>query len=135
MAVDPELGPKVKVTILATGFGIENVDGINERMAKRSQEEEQAKAQEEEEKDKRREGYYGTDTPTTKRKQHANIYFFRPEDLDNEDVIIAVEESPTYSRSQQRLEDIRKRSVSEPEEDDEEPEETLQEGTISFTEP
>ncbi len=135
MAVDPELGPKVKVTILATGFGIENVDGINERMAKRSQEEEQAKAQEEEEKDKRREGYYGTDTPTTKRKQHANIYFFRPEDLDNEDVIIAVEESPTYSRSQQRLEDIRKRSISEPEEDDEEPEETLQEGIISFTEP
>lgn len=135
MAVDPELGPKVKVTILATGFGIENVDGINERMAKRSQEDELAKAQEEEEKDKRREGYYGTDTPTTKRKQHANIYFFRPEDLDNEDVIIAVEESPTYSRSQQRLEDIRKRSVSEPEEDDEEPEETLQEGTISFTEP
>ena len=55
--------------------------------------------------------------------------------LDHEDVIIAVEESPTYSRSQQRLEDIRKRSVSEPEEDDEEPEETLQEGTISFTEP
>ena len=135
MAVDPELGPKVKVTILATGFGIENVDGINERMAKRSQEEEQAKAQEEEEKDKRREGYYGTDTPPTKRKQHANIYFFRPEDLDNEDVIIAVEESPTYSRSQQRLEDIHKRSISEPEEDDEEPEETLQEGTISFTEP
>lgn len=135
MAVDPELGPKVKVTILATGFGIENVDGINERMAKRSQEDELAKAQEEEEKDKRREGYYGTDTPTTKRKQHANIYFFRPEDLDNEDVIIAVEESPTYSRSQQRLEDIRKRSISEPEEDDEEPEETLQEGTISFTEP
>ena len=134
MAVDPELGPKVKVTILATGFGIENVDGINERMAKRSQEDELAKAQEEEEKDKRREGYYGTDTPTTKRKQHANIYFFRPEDLDNEDVIIAVEESPTYSRSQQRLEDIRKRSISEPEEDDEEPEETLQEGTISFTE-
>ena len=135
MAVDPELGTKVKVTILATGFGIENVDGINERMAKRSQEDELAKAQEEEEKDKRREGYYGTDTPPTKRKQHANIYFFRPEDLDNEDVIIAVEESPTYSRSQQRLEDIRKRSVSEPEEDDEEPEETLQEGTISFTEP
>ncbi|MBQ1583267.1 MAG: cell division protein FtsZ, partial [Prevotella sp.] len=29
MAIDPELGKKVKVTILATGFGIEDVDGMN----------------------------------------------------------------------------------------------------------
>lgn len=29
LAIDPELGNKVKVTVLATGFGIEDVDGMN----------------------------------------------------------------------------------------------------------
>ena len=32
---------------------------------------------------------------------------FRPEDLDNEDVILAVENTPTYKRTRQMLEEIR----------------------------
>ena len=39
VAIDPELGKKVKVTILATGFGITNVDGMEARLKKHSQEE------------------------------------------------------------------------------------------------
>ena len=35
IATDPELGKKVKVTILATGFGIENVDGMHGHIRKR----------------------------------------------------------------------------------------------------
>ena len=38
LATDPELGKKVKVTILATGFGIEDVDGMNGHLKKHSQE-------------------------------------------------------------------------------------------------
>jgi cell division protein FtsZ len=34
VAVDPELGKRVKVTILATGFGMQDIDGMEERMAK-----------------------------------------------------------------------------------------------------
>ena len=39
LATDPELGKKVKVTILATGFGIENVDGMNGHLKRHTQEE------------------------------------------------------------------------------------------------
>ena len=39
VAIDPELGKRVKVTILATGFGITNVDGMEARLKKHSQEE------------------------------------------------------------------------------------------------
>ena len=35
VAIDPELGKKVKVTILATGFGITNVDGMEARLRSR----------------------------------------------------------------------------------------------------
>ena len=35
LATDPELGDKIKVTILATGFGIEDVDGMNSHRKRR----------------------------------------------------------------------------------------------------
>ena len=48
LAVDPELGKRVKVTILATGFGIENVDHLmNDRINKLSQEDARRRAEEE----------------------------------------------------------------------------------------
>ena len=38
LATDIELGKKVKVTILATGFGIESIDGMGSHLKKQSQE-------------------------------------------------------------------------------------------------
>ena len=49
LAIDPELGKRVKVTILATGFGIEDVDGMHTHLGKkRTQEDADRLAQEEE---------------------------------------------------------------------------------------
>ena len=62
LAIDPELGQKVKVTLLATGFGIEDVDGMDSHLKKHTQEEADRMAQEEErraERDERRGHYYG----------------------------------------------------------------------------
>ncbi len=64
LAIDPELGKKVKVTILATGFGIENVEGMDRRIKEYTQEEANRMAEEEErerERKRRRGDYYGTD--------------------------------------------------------------------------
>ena len=54
--------------------------------------------------------YYGGGDGNSNRKRRPNIYIFRPEDLDNDDVILAVESSPTYKRTSQTLEEIRKQS-------------------------
>ena len=62
VTIDPELGQKVKITILATGFGIEDVDGMNSHLKKHTQEEADRMAQEEErraEREERRSHYYG----------------------------------------------------------------------------
>lgn len=112
MATDPELGDRIKVTILATGFGIQDIDGFSERNAKLTTEEAMKLAQKEEEdrkKDNRRDDYYGFGVSNIGKKRHANIYIFNPEDLDNEDIILAVEDSPTYTRTHQKLEDIRRK--------------------------
>ena len=108
--IDPELGQKVKVTILATGFGIEDVDGMDGHLKKHTQEEADRIAQEEErraERDERRGHYYGNIGKNHQYKRRPHIFLFRPEDLDNEDAILAVENTPTYKRTRQMLEEIR----------------------------
>lgn len=111
LALDPELGKKVKVTILATGFGLNDVDGMNSHLGKKHTQEDTElmarKAEDEAERQRRREDYYGRDGRTTIYKRHPHVFLFRPEDLDNEDVILAVENTPTYKRTRQMLEEIR----------------------------
>ena len=109
LALDPDLDNTVKVTILATGFGIEDVDGMSGHAKKRTQEEDKRRREEEDkaaEKQDRRNRYY-KDGNKTQYKRHPHIYLFRQEDLDNEDVILAVENTPTYKRTRQMLEEIR----------------------------
>jgi cell division protein FtsZ len=109
IAIDPELSKKVKVTILATGFGIKDVEGMNDHIDKRHNIEDAQKRQNEAEKEAQRADirghYYGTDGTKTKRRH--NIFIFDNESLDNDNVIIKVEDTPTYIRSKKCLDDIR----------------------------
>ena len=109
IAIDPELSKKVKVTILATGFGIKDVEGMNDHIDKRHNIEDAQKRQNEAEKEAQRADirghYYGTDGTKTKRRH--NIFIFDSESLDNDNVIIKVEDTPTYIPSKKWLDDIR----------------------------
>ena len=120
IAIDDTLGDKVKITLLATGFGVQDihVKEMDERMNKRTIEEEKRKAEEEEKEEERRmrrEGFYGKDSSAKiRRKPRRNIYLFTLEDLDNDNVISMVETVPTYQRSKEMLDNIQaKVSVAE----------------------
>lgn len=136
VAIDPELGKKVKVTILATGFGIKDVDVMNRHFTKRTQEEVDRIAAEEEnaaERQERRTRYYGKDNSTAQYKRRPHIFIFRPEDLDNDDVISAVEQTPTYKRTRQILDAIRNpATVDATATTDEEQNKEQIQGTIKF---
>ncbi len=110
VAVDPSLGKKVKVTILATGFGMQDVDGMEERMQRQQTREEQDRLAEEQERaakrEERRGHFYGDNETKRRYKRRPNIYIFAPEDLDNDDVISAVEQTPTYKRTREVLASI-----------------------------
>ena len=108
LAVNPEMGRKVKVTILATGFGIEHVDCMTGHLKKHVQVDSARMAAEEERRQNlqdRRDRYYDPMT-STPHKRRPNIYIFKQEDLDNEDIILAVESIPTAQRSRKSLERI-----------------------------
>lgn len=138
LATDPELGKKVKVTILATGFGIENIDIMHGHARRHTQEEAKRIAEEQEkeaERQERRQRYYGNEGNNLKYKRPAHIYLFHAEDLDNDNVIAKVETSPTYKRTKEILESIHNQSVGveqaeETSADDKQNEEI--QGTIKF---
>ena len=132
LALDPELGKRVKVTILATGFGIDDVDGMSNHLKKHSAEEAQRIAEEEEraaEREDRRNRYYGKDSNNTHYKRRPHIFRFRAEDLDNEDIILAVENTPTYKRTKQQLRELQGNTGDIK---DEAPAGDAVQGTISF---
>ena len=105
---DPSLADRVKVTILATGFGLSNVEGMTERVKRQDQDEamrEAAQAAKDAELDARRQGYY-PDTNNGFVRRPANIFIFTDDDLDNDSIIDAIESTPTMRRSRQQVTDL-----------------------------
>ena len=134
LATDPELGCKVKVTILATGFGIANVEGMDAHIRKQhTQEENDRRVENEQKKEDLRakiDHYYGPDGKNSTYKRRPNIFIFRPEDLDNDNVISQVGSTPTYKRTRQDLIEIRNQSVGLAKKNV--PEDNKVQGTIRF---
>ena len=111
IAIDDSLGDQVKITLLATGFGIQDIHmkEMDNRISQRSVEEQQRLAEleeKEEERRNRRERFYD-DKGGSKQRKRRHIYIFSAEDLDNEDIIAMVESTPTYLRNKTTIDKIR----------------------------
>jgi cell division protein ftsZ len=135
LSVDPELGEKVKVTILATGFGMKDIDVVENHMNKKEAQEEAInnakKQQEVAQKMMLRGKYYGGDVAHRNAKRNFNVFLFDSEDLSNEEIILEVEKIPTYKRSIKALEDIRRKLKKEPTNENNDGQEPIQ-GLITF---
>lgn len=137
IAIDNTLEKKVKITILATGFGLDDLEDVasyHSRLDKaRATEEAQKKAEQEEadaERSNRRDQYY-RDNGDKLTKARPHIYLFSQDDLDNEDVILDVESIPTFNRTKPMLNEIKKKSAPE-QVREEQPVKDKVEGTIRF---
>ena len=119
VAEENDLAEKVKITILATGFGVEDVPGMENLAAQRGQEEEEQMLRNEEEKEKNKErirkayGESASGFAGKGRIKRNHVYIFRPEDMDNEDIIAMVDSSPTYFRDKSTLEKIKQKASSD----------------------
>ena len=103
VAIDDSLGKKVKITLLATGFGLKNVPGMP-GMPKDIWEN---KTETEEANEALIEEYYGPgDGPLTSSRR-PNIYIFEDEEMDDNDTIAMVENTPTYLRTKEDLKRIK----------------------------
>lgn len=125
IGLDPDLGNKVKVTILATGFGIRDVDGMDSHIKKVVQEKTAAATEEDIKNGIRIVKYYPDGNGGTVYKRRPQIFRFQPEDLDNEEVILAVENTPTYKRTSQQVKELQLRVSDEREQVKQQPEEEV----------
>ena len=135
MGTDDSLGDKVKITLLASGFGLQNVPSMQDRMAKLTREEEERERQREEEleeKGQRREQFYGTDD-NKPQKPRRQIFLFNENDLDNDDIISMVESTPTVDRKKDELRRIQEKSNRETSEEKTEPAADTPEDSLAFT--
>ena len=119
IAIDDTLGDKVKITLLATGFGVEDIHmkEMDDRIKVRTIEEEKRKAELEEQEEilrSRRDQFYGKDADNRiRRKPRRHTYLFSMEDLDNENIISMVETVPTYQRTKEMLNSIQSKVTVE----------------------
>lgn len=108
VAIDDSLGKKVKITLLATGFGLKNVPG----MPKEKWEPEA----DDEEKSLLIEQYYGNSDGSNLTQRRPNLYVFEDEEMDDNDTIAMVENTPTYQRTKEDLKRIKGKNSQENEE-------------------
>lgn len=110
LATDSSLGDKVKITLLATGFGLQNVSGIRDMVEQKKQEESAADQEREDYNEERAGFYYGSSTGSPVRRRRHNIHVFSDEDLDNDNIISMVDARPTYNRTKEDIGKIKEKS-------------------------
>ena len=111
LATDDNLDEEVKITILATGFGVSNIPGmsnttieVNRAPEEKPQETPEEIAQRLEDEQKSADmitQYYGDNKLAAKRIIHS--FVMEGSDLFNDDLIDAIDSLPTYARTKQDL--------------------------------
>lgn len=110
MGFDDSLGKKVKITILAAGFGVNDIHEVKEKHDLESEEERVAKEQADERNRIRIEEIYGSQSGQRQRKS-THVFIFNEDEMDDENIISTVEASPAHDRTNERRNTIRKQSV------------------------
>ena len=99
---DPSLKDKVKITILASGFGVEDID--SDDMEGHLETKRNREFIEDGERRSRRGKFYGPDDQNGFVRQNVYYYLFKDQDLDNDNLIASVVSLPTYKRMKKKLE-------------------------------
>ena len=105
LATDPTLGNKVKITLLASGFGLQGITGITVHDKEKAAAEAHRETERLEQLNDIMVEYYNGSGTATKRRP--NIYIYDLESFDNEDVIARVDGRPTGTRTGDELRNIK----------------------------
>lgn len=113
VADDPTLGDKVRVTVLASGFDVTLRDGKkediiifdNDKPAKENKDHKAKSAETE-----RIEEFYGTDKVMKQKRDAAKIKYavLTPDQFDDHQVILMIENSPTFNRAPRFNDELKK---------------------------
>lgn len=111
LSTDSSLDKKVKITILATGFGIATVPGMKDKHDAEEETRRRIDNERQEEYEDRRGQFYGSTDRKGGQRKRPKIYLFGLDDLDNEEIVSMVELTPTYKRSKEVLGEIKSKAL------------------------
>mgnify|MGYP000840630952 FL=1 len=108
LAEDENLKDEVKITVLATGFGMGNIPGMEEAIEARNVQEriisKRERQEREEEEQAILEKFYGKSKLAPKRTVRS--FIMQEADMDNDTLIYSIENSPTYLRTSKELSEL-----------------------------
>lgn len=108
LAEDENLKDEVKITVLATGFGMGNIPGMEEAIEARNVQQriisERERQEKEEEEQAILEKFYGKSKLAPKRTVRS--FIMQEADMDNDELIYSIENSPTYLRTSKELNEL-----------------------------
>lgn len=102
LATDSSLGNKVKITLLATGFGLKSISGMNAHIEEKKNKISDEEREHQEILDELISTYY-PDANKACKLHHNNIFIYSDENLDNDDIISRVDATPTCRRTKDEL--------------------------------
>lgn len=116
VADDETLDEQVKITILASGFGMSGIPGMEQAIRERQKQEnivsERERLQRQEEEREMVEKFYGKSKLTQKRV--VRTFILQDADLDNDSLISDIENSPAFRRSSTELNELESRRHQTP---------------------
>lgn len=119
-AIDNSLGDQVKMTILATGFGMSDIPEIADKRLRESQamsQQDKIRLEQlikvEEEENELIERFYGKSGKKRGRSLRVKPIILTPEEMDDDALISILEEHPTYSRDPKLVARLRAKSMGE----------------------
>ncbi|MDE5561383.1 MAG: cell division protein FtsZ [Bacteroidaceae bacterium] len=112
LATDSTLGGKVKITLLATGFGLQSISGMNSHQEEKKEKLSEADKERQETREELINTYYQDGKKTGKHRHH-NVFIYTMENMDNDDIISRVDATPTSRRSKEELNRLKTENLGE----------------------
>lgn len=134
VADSPDLDEEVKITILASGFGMGNIPGMDEAIRQRRKEQEtiseRQRLEREEQERLMMEKFYGRSKLAQKRVVRA--FILQDDQLDNDSLIASIEASPTWRRTSAELTELEASATSAETSNDSTTDNSNGQGIITF---
>ena len=105
LATDSTLGNKVKITLLATGFGLQSIGAKEPSEVRPAPVQIGIDSERQQEREAMIDTIYGN--KDSNKLNRRNIFIYTTENIDNEDIITHVDNSPTYERTKEELKKIK----------------------------
>lgn len=106
LATDSTLGNKVKITLLATGFGLQSINGMSAHQEEKTIKVKTEDLERERDRIDQINAIYG-DKKQGCRHRHPNIFIYSTDNIDNDDIIARVDATPTCKRTKEDLNQLK----------------------------